>query len=68
MDIVKKHVTSCQVKALLDFMKMHPSIAKGTNAGLEREDVDALWHDLTDNLNSMGGPIKSVDKWKKVYI
>ncbi|CAB3250356.1 unnamed protein product [Arctia plantaginis] len=67
MDIVKKHVTSSQVKALMDFMKRHPNIAKGVNSGLEREDVEAQWQDLTVKLNSMGGPVKSVDKWKKTW-
>lgn len=63
------HATGAQVAALLDFMQEHSDVAKGVvNSGLEKEDLDAQWKFITSTLNSMGGAVKSVDKWKQVRV
>ena len=63
----KRHATTAQVTALMDFMQEHSDVAKGLlNSGLEKEDLEAQWQDLTTTLNSMGGAVKSVEKWKQV--
>lgn len=68
MDSFKRHATAAQVTAMVDFMQEHSDVAKGLlNSGLEREDMEAQWQDLTTTLNSMGGAVKSVDKWKQVH-
>ncbi|RVE48781.1 hypothetical protein evm_006555 [Chilo suppressalis] len=68
MDTSKRHATQAQVAALMDFMQDHSELAKGlTNSGLEREDLETQWEDLTNTLNSMGGAIKSVEKWKQTW-
>ncbi|CAH0602944.1 unnamed protein product [Chrysodeixis includens] len=68
MDAAKKHATAAQVAALMDFMQEHSDVAKGLlNSGLEREDLESQWRDLTSTLNSMGGAVKSVDKWKQTW-
>ncbi|KAJ8729247.1 hypothetical protein PYW08_000828 [Mythimna loreyi] len=68
MDSSKRHATAAQVTALMDFMQEHSDVAKGLlNSGLEREDLEAQWQDLTTTLNSMGGAVKSVDKWKQTW-
>lgn len=69
MEAVKKHVTGAQVTALMDFMQEHRDFAKGfVNSGLDKEDLEAQWQDLTNTLNSMGGAVKSIEQWKKVLI
>ncbi|XP_026726911.1 uncharacterized protein LOC113493238 [Trichoplusia ni] len=68
MDSAKRHATAAQVAALMDFMQEHSDVAKGLlNSGLEREDLESQWRDLTSTLNSMGGAVKSVDKWKQTW-
>ncbi|XP_047041992.1 uncharacterized protein LOC124646022 [Helicoverpa zea] len=68
MESSKRHATAAQVTALMDFMQEHSDVAKGLlNSGLEREDLEAQWQDLTATLNSMGGAVKSVDKWKQTW-
>lgn len=69
MDSAKRHATAAQVAALMDFMQEHSDVAKGLlNSGLEREDLESQWRDLTSTLNSMGGAVKSVDKWKQAKL
>ncbi|XP_028157554.1 uncharacterized protein LOC135088246 [Ostrinia nubilalis] len=68
MDNSKKHATAAQVAALVDFMQEHSDFAKGLiNSGLEKEDLEAQWKELTNTLNSMGGAVKSVEKWKQTW-
>ncbi|KAI8428157.1 hypothetical protein MSG28_002403 [Choristoneura fumiferana] len=66
MDTTKRHATTAQVSALMDYMQEHSDVAKGMmSSGLEREDIEAQWRDLTTMLNSMGGAVKSTEKWKQ---
>ncbi|XP_063618185.1 uncharacterized protein LOC134791087 [Cydia splendana] len=67
MDTTKRHATAAQVSALMDYMQEHSEVAKGMSSGLEREDIEAQWRDLTSMLNSMGGAIKSTEKWKQTW-
>ncbi|XP_047987822.1 uncharacterized protein LOC125227528 [Leguminivora glycinivorella] len=67
MDTTKRHATAAQVSALMDYMQEHSEVAKGMSSGLEREDIEAQWRDLTSMLNSMGGAVKSTEKWKQTW-
>lgn len=68
MEAVKKHVTSAQVTAMVEFMQEHSDVATGfVSSGLEKKGLEAQWHELTDTLNSMGGAVKSIDQWKKTW-
>ncbi|XP_030036676.2 uncharacterized protein LOC115452319 [Manduca sexta] len=68
MDPTKRHATAAQVSALVDFMQEHSELAKGlVSTGSERDDLEAKWKEITCTLNSMGGAIKSVDKWKQTW-
>ncbi|KAL4712797.1 hypothetical protein ACJJTC_011867 [Scirpophaga incertulas] len=67
MDTTKRHASQAQVAALLDYMHDHTEMAQGINSGLEREDFEAQWKDLTNTLNSLGGAVKSVEKWKQTW-
>lgn len=68
MDNSKRHASQAQIAALVDFMTDHAELAKGlAHSGLEKEDLETQWQGLTTTLNSMGGAIKSVDKWKQTW-
>lgn len=58
----KRHATAAQVTALMDFMQEH-----STDKAKGLVNSEAQWVDLTTSLNSMGGAVKSVDKWKQVH-
>ncbi|CAG9784225.1 unnamed protein product [Diatraea saccharalis] len=68
METSKRHASQAQVAALMDFMQDHSELAKGhASSGLEKEDLETQWEDLTNTLNTMGGAIKSVEKWKQTW-
>lgn len=59
--------TPTQLTYLAEFMKNHPDLASGLSQTLQgRVTCDALWQKLTAELNALGGPIKTVAKWKQV--
>lgn len=50
---------------MVEMMKQHPDIAKN----LTKLDVDVIqgfWQTLTDELNTIGPPIKETAEWRKV--
>ncbi|GBP94111.1 hypothetical protein EVAR_90255_1 [Eumeta japonica] len=51
-----------QFSALVDFMERPQPGAQG------RLRADRLWQELTNLLNSMGGGVRSVDKWRKCQL
>lgn len=48
-------------------MENHPDLARGFAKG-DRCEIEQLWAELTENLNSSGPPQKEVVAWKKVNI
>lgn len=63
-------VSNDQMDELLDFLALHPAIAKGVGLGARsKEAVDRQWNDLAKKLNSYGnGSTKSGERWKKVSL
>lgn len=55
-----------QEEEMVNFMEKHPQLAKGFAKG-DRVEIEKLWQNLTDTLNSLGGPVKECDGWKKVF-
>ncbi|KAJ0177117.1 hypothetical protein K1T71_007126 [Dendrolimus kikuchii] len=61
-------VSIAQQNHLIKFMKAHPEFAKVRTCSLQGKiDYERQWLQLTRTLNSLGGPIKSVDKWKQTW-
>lgn len=62
-------VSIAQQNHLINFMKAHPEFAKARTCSLQHKiDYERQWQQLARALNNLGGPIKSVDKWKQVNI
>ncbi|XP_037296359.1 uncharacterized protein LOC119189819 [Manduca sexta] len=60
--------TSVHIETLLDFLSENPDLARGLVHSLEgRAKAKRLWETLTSQLNSMGGAVKTVQQWKKVW-
>lgn len=59
-----KRATSQQMWSLLDFVQQNDKfrLGKGTS-----DDLKAGWEALTQQLNALGGTVKTVEGWKKVY-
>lgn len=50
-------------------MEQHPAFAAGNIKTADGKGaMDKLWCALSNQLNSIGPPTKSVDKWKKVSV
>lgn len=61
--------TPQQVEYLLEYLKVHPCLAKGFIRGPDaRVKKKQLWATVTETLNSLGGAIKTADQWQKVII
>ncbi|XP_037947147.1 uncharacterized protein LOC119679066 [Teleopsis dalmanni] len=54
-----------QIMALVSNMKKYPAIAQGS---CKSDMVKYTWQIITNELNSLGPPIKTWDKWVKVWI
>ncbi|KAG6462781.1 hypothetical protein O3G_MSEX013461 [Manduca sexta] len=60
--------SSAQLKYLFDFMKANQECFAGRGSGLlGKLEIERQWQQLTETLNGMGGPVKSVDKWKQTW-
>lgn len=59
--------SSAQLIALAEHMQAHPAMAAGISGTLQgRLNMESSWKSLAAKLNSLGGPIKTVAKWKQV--
>ncbi|XP_055376992.1 uncharacterized protein LOC129609129 [Condylostylus longicornis] len=63
---IKRTTNQNQYRALVDFMKKYPDIAKG-NSTKSSTELQGLWSNLQKQLNSMGPPSKDVTQWRKVW-
>ncbi|KAL4703674.1 hypothetical protein ACJJTC_016218 [Scirpophaga incertulas] len=60
--------TNAQVMTLLDFLSDHKDLARGMMRSADgRLRAKRLWEEITNILNSMGGSIKSVQQWQKLW-
>ncbi|XP_058818986.1 uncharacterized protein LOC131681904 [Topomyia yanbarensis] len=48
-------------------MEKNPEVARGSKFVQSRESVTSLWWTVTDSLNSLGPPTRSVAAWQKVW-
>lgn len=63
----RKNIVYAQVALLVKAMEGNHVLASGRGNSLQgRAEIDAEWVRLAELLNSVGGPIKTVDKWKQV--
>ncbi|XP_058827774.1 uncharacterized protein LOC131687696 [Topomyia yanbarensis] len=63
----KKKTNKRQFACLVAFMEKNPEIARGSKFVHSRESVTSLWWTLTDSLNSLDPPTRSVAAWQKVW-
>ncbi|KAL0879790.1 hypothetical protein ABMA27_003501 [Loxostege sticticalis] len=57
-----------QIEKLLQFLQEHTGLAKGhINSPDARAHSKRLWAELTDQLNSLGGAVKTTKQWQKVW-
>ncbi|XP_002043184.2 uncharacterized protein LOC6618939 isoform X1 [Drosophila sechellia] len=61
-----KHRTAQQDAIFVAFMERHPIISKNYLKG-DKQAAEAAWKRLTNELNSVGPPIKEVSEWKRVW-
>jgi len=72
MEITKKKtrapkVSTRQIEYLVIYMQNHAAFATNKLLGAQGKIIhDKQWQDLTEKLNSIEGPIKTVENWKKV--
>lgn len=63
----RSSTNGAQFEALVSFMEKNEGIAKNfLNAPQFKETTQHLWSEITEKLNSMGPPERTVDSWKKV--
>lgn len=56
-----------QVEFLIDYMQTHTAFATGKLLGVRGKAANDLqWQNLSEKLNGLEGPSKSVEGWKKV--
>ncbi|KAL0868278.1 hypothetical protein ABMA27_007808 [Loxostege sticticalis] len=57
-----------QIEMLLQFLQEHTGLAKGhINSPDARAHSKRLWAELTDQLKSLGGAVKTTKQWQKVW-
>lgn len=60
--------SNTQLEHLVTYMSNHAAFATGKLLGARGKPAhDAQWQQLTEQLNSMVGPTKSIEGWKKVF-
>lgn len=60
--------SNTQMEYLITYMSNHIAFATGKLLGARGKAAhDTQWQQLTEQLNSMVGPLKPVDGWKKVF-
>lgn len=63
-----KITTAEQFNFMLNFFEEQPDLASGRlNCVRGKEKSDQLWTNVTDSLNSLGPPIRSMEGWKKIW-
>ncbi|XP_074035342.1 uncharacterized protein isoform X3 [Leptinotarsa decemlineata] len=65
----RKRTSKKQFKIYIDYIKSHKILLTGKwSPSNNPEDMEALWRNLTQELNSCGdGPIRDTNGWKKVF-
>ncbi|XP_037296388.1 uncharacterized protein LOC119189830 [Manduca sexta] len=64
----RRKASTGQLSYLAEHMKSHSDMASGISHTLQgRANLETLWENLTTNLNSLGGPIRTVAKWKQTW-
>ncbi|CAH2041551.1 unnamed protein product, partial [Iphiclides podalirius] len=60
--------TQEQIDMLLDFVQENQGFAKGVKKNVEgRVKTNQLWINITSKLNNVGGAVKTVKQWQKVW-
>lgn len=58
-----------QYEAMTEFMEEHPAFATGRlKAADGKGTMEKMWAKLSAQLNALGPPVKTPDKWKKVIV
>lgn len=60
-----KHRTAQQDAIFVAFMERHPIISKNYLKG-DKQAAEAAWKRLSNELNSVGPPVKEASEWKRV--
>ncbi|KAL0868277.1 hypothetical protein ABMA27_007808 [Loxostege sticticalis] len=64
--MIKMTATHEQIEMLLQFLQEHTGLAKGhINSPDARAHSKRLWAELTDQLKSLGGAVKTTKQWQK---
>ncbi|XP_043644318.1 uncharacterized protein LOC122613948 isoform X1 [Drosophila teissieri] len=61
-----KHRTAQQDAIFVAFMERHPIISKNYLKG-DKQAAEAAWKRLSNELNSVGPPVKEASEWKRVW-
>lgn len=64
----RKRTSKKQFKIYVDYIKSHKILLTGKlSPSNNPEDMEVLWKNLTEELNSCGdGPLRDTNGWKKV--
>ncbi|KAM3961998.1 uncharacterized protein ACR2FA_003889 [Aphomia sociella] len=62
-------VSNAQLEELLDYLAMHPALAKGVGHGARtKEKVDREWNKIARKLNALGsGSTKNGQRWRRYW-
>ncbi|XP_037297558.1 uncharacterized protein LOC115451132 isoform X2 [Manduca sexta] len=65
---MRRKASIAQLSYLAEYMKSHSEMASSISHSLqERANLETLWENLTAKLNSLGGPTRTVAKWKQTW-
>lgn len=57
------------MEKMVELMKIHPDIGRGKLPfGCNKMQVKSTWDTFTEQLNSLGPPIKNTKEWQRVSI
>lgn len=61
-------VTTGQLECLLEFINKNKILISGKTHPLNINQINLLWGELTNQLNILDSPNKTVDEWKRFFI
>ncbi|XP_050338284.1 uncharacterized protein LOC126764670 [Bactrocera neohumeralis] len=65
---IKQQTQPKQFEILVDFMKAHPDLSKGSLKTPDAKNTsNNLWKNLVSHLNAAGPPLRDIAGWKKVW-
>lgn len=60
--------TKAQYNYYVDYLTRNEVLRTNKNTPEHPKGVEEAYEDLKNNLNAMGGPVRSVNAWKKVRL